>query len=111
MGVTNDYQRRFQEHQSDIHPDSYTYKRRPLELVYVSTFQYINQAILREKQIKRWSKAKKEMLISQNFEYLHLLAACTNGSCFWHYKIIQSQRMFYRAVLKNLFHQTMSGRA
>jgi putative endonuclease len=34
-GVTNDVQRRFLEHQNGDDVDSYTYKRRPVELVFL----------------------------------------------------------------------------
>lgn len=81
-GVTNDYLRRIQEHQSDLYPHSYTHKRRPLTLVYVSAFQDIRKAILREKQIKRWTKIKKEALIQKHFKNLHALAVCQNESHF-----------------------------
>lgn len=69
-GVTNDVYRRLAEHQSgdDIH--SYTYKRRPVQLVFFAEFSDINSAIEKEKQIKKWSKAKKEALINEKFELL-----------------------------------------
>ena len=62
-GVTNDYERRFAEHQEGIDPESYTHSRRPVSLVYVEAFGNILDAIAREKQIQRWSRRKKEALI------------------------------------------------
>jgi putative endonuclease len=69
-GVTNDVQRRFLEHQNGDDVDSYTYKRRPVELVFYAEFSDIRTAIEKEKQVKKWSKAKKEALINNQFDLL-----------------------------------------
>ncbi len=45
VGVTNNVERRFQEHCDRIHPTSYTAKRLPLKLVYVENDQWIQDAI------------------------------------------------------------------
>src|ERR1700674_2184338 len=52
----------------------YTARRRPVELVWQQEFQRITDAIAAERQIKSWSRAKKEALIQGNFELLHLLS-------------------------------------
>src|SRR5690606_40472044 len=62
-GVTNDIDRRLWEHQEGINNECYTYRRRPVKLVYVENFNDVNQAIAFEKQIKGWSRKKKEALI------------------------------------------------
>lgn len=64
VGVTNDIDRRFAEHQDGYNPTSYTHGRRPVELMLVEWFQHIDQAIDREKQLKGWSRKKKEALIA-----------------------------------------------
>lgn len=69
-GVTNDVSRRLAEHQSGDEPKSYTFKRRPVKLVFFAEFSNIDYAIEKEKQIKKWSKAKKEALIEGKFELL-----------------------------------------
>ena len=69
-GVTNDVNRRLAEHQSGDDPTSYTFKRRPVQLVFFAEFSNIDYAIEKEKQIKKWSKAKKEALIEGKFELL-----------------------------------------
>ena len=69
-GVTNDVDRRFNEHQSGISPTSYTFRRRPLRLVYYQMFNDPTQAIAFEKRLKKWSKAKKEALIDGRFNEL-----------------------------------------
>ena len=52
-GVTNNIERRFAEHQNGEDSKAYTYKRRPLTLVFCEEFSDINQAITFEKTSKR----------------------------------------------------------
>jgi putative endonuclease len=52
----------------------YTASRRPVLLVWQQEFLRITDAIAAERQIKGWSRAKKEALIQGNFELLHLLS-------------------------------------
>ena len=68
IGITNDLQKRLCENNTGQDINSYTYSRRPVELKYFETFTEVNQAIAREKQIKGWSRKKKQALIAQNFE-------------------------------------------
>ena len=71
-GVTNNIEKRLAEHNSDNSVTSYTFKRRPVELVYCQEFNDIKQAIELEKQIKGWSRRKKEALINEDWEKLKL---------------------------------------
>lgn len=73
-GVTSNLSKRILEHKGGIHKNSYTYNRRPIELVFYSEFTDINLAIEKEKQIKKWSKAKKEALINEAYDSLPNLA-------------------------------------
>jgi putative endonuclease len=73
-GVTSNLDKRIMEHQDGKYADSYTAKRLPVELVFYAEFTDINFAILKEKQIKNWSRAKKEALIAGDFEELPNLA-------------------------------------
>lgn len=52
----------------------YTAKRRPVSLAYSVHFERITDAIAYERQVKRWTRAKKEALIRGDFELLHELA-------------------------------------
>ena len=70
VGITNNIFRRFEEHQNGIDLKSYTFNRRPLELVYFTSFTNIEVAIEIEKKIKKWSKAKKKALIENRFSDL-----------------------------------------
>ncbi|MEE8483434.1 MAG: GIY-YIG nuclease family protein [Nitrospinota bacterium] len=69
-GVTNNIDKRFYEHQNGLIPGCYTHGRRPVRLVAAEHFNDIRQAIAMEKQIKGWSRKKKEALISGNYEKL-----------------------------------------
>ena len=63
-GVTRAVRRRHTEHKQLLDgQDSYTSRYNLNRLVYVEQFKYINNAIQREKQIKRWSRTKKIALI------------------------------------------------
>lgn len=73
-GVTNDIERRINEHNNDDSGISYTSTRRPVELVFFEEFNDIMQAIELEKQIKGWSRKKKEAFISQNWDELRILS-------------------------------------
>ncbi|MBB5571674.1 MULTISPECIES: GIY-YIG nuclease family protein [Rhizobium] len=61
------------EHNAGIY-DGYTAKRRPVELVFHEIYDRIIDAIARERQIKGWSRRKKEALIALNYEALPALS-------------------------------------
>ena len=71
-GVTNNIEKRLGEHNSGDSITSYTFKRRPVELVYNQQFNDIKQAIELEKQIKGWSRRKEEALINEDWKKLRL---------------------------------------
>lgn len=73
-GVTSNLDVRLAQHYSGFYPDCYTFLSRPVELKCVERFPEPLQAIAREKQIKGWSRKKKEALIMQNWEALKRLA-------------------------------------
>ncbi len=73
-GITSNLTKRIVEHNSGKHKDSYTFKRRPINLEFYAEFTDVNLATQSEKQIKKWSRAKKEALIKNEFEKLPNLA-------------------------------------
>ena len=73
-GVTSNLESRLFKHNSGFHPNSYTASRKPLKLVFYCEFTDINIAIETEKQIKKWSRAKKKALINGEFDSLINLA-------------------------------------
>lgn len=71
-GVTNDLLRRGWEHRNKVH-DGFTKMYNCDRLVYFEWYQDIRQAIERETQIKKWSRAKKDALVaSMNPEWRDL---------------------------------------
>lgn len=79
-GVTNDLDRRLLEHEDGLDPSAYTYRRRPVKLVFHNNFRRIEDAIVAEKQLKGWSRKKKEALINGNWDLIRQLAVCQNES-------------------------------
>jgi putative endonuclease len=63
-GVTNDMERRLWEHKNHL-VRGFTKRYNCDRLVYVETFDEIDQAIAREKQIKGWTRAKKNTLVER----------------------------------------------
>jgi putative endonuclease len=69
-GMTSDLEKRLVQHQEGKTFDGYTSKRRPLKLVWHVECNDPNDAIRIEKQIKGWSRRKKEAIIENNYEDL-----------------------------------------
>ncbi len=66
IGVTNDLQRRISQHYFDSQnaKKSFAGKYNCYDMVYYEGFQYAKDAIAREKQLKKWSRQKKNQLIT-----------------------------------------------
>lgn len=77
-GITNNPDRRINEHNEGVDKNSFTFKRRPVELIFLQDFNNAAQAIYFEKKIKKWSAKKKRALASGNYELLTLLSECRN---------------------------------
>ena len=72
-GCTTNLEQRFGQHLAGEIP-GYTATRRPLEMVWAQECQDVLDAINAERQIKGWSRAKKEALIAQDWDRLSSLA-------------------------------------
>ena len=67
IGVTNNLARRLQEHfQLRGNNTTFAGKHFCYNLVHHEGFQYIDKAIAREKQLKKWSRKKKDWLIEMD---------------------------------------------
>lgn len=64
VGVTENLVRRSYQHKSDVN-DGFTKKYGVHKLVYFEEFQNINDAISREKRIKKWNRQWKLELIEK----------------------------------------------
>ena len=71
-GSTNDINKRLWQHEQGVDPIAYTFSRRPVRLVWASEeVQHYYDALRWERQIKGWSRAKKQALIEGKFDLLH----------------------------------------
>jgi len=64
IGVTNDLGRRIFEHKTKISP-GFTARYDVVMLVWYETYNDINEAIAREKSLKKWQRAWKIRLIME----------------------------------------------
>ena len=62
IGVTNDLRRRISEHKGGM-LEGFTKRYKVHKLVYYEHFDDIKAAIAREKELKGWSRAKKNELV------------------------------------------------
>jgi putative endonuclease len=65
VGVTNDLVRRVYEHRTKV-VDGFTKKYDVAKLVYYEEFDDIENAIVREKRLKKWNRAWKVRTIEAN---------------------------------------------
>lgn len=72
-GQTDNLEERIHQHHAGVFVGCYTFKRRPLELVFSQDFTTREEALESELQIKGWSRKKKEAMISGDWtEVSHL---------------------------------------
>ena len=72
IGITNDLQRRVYEHKMGI-KKGFTQKYGVNQLMYFETFQNIEEAITREKNMKKWKRDWKIKLIEEeNVKWIDL---------------------------------------
>ena len=79
VGHTDDLDLRLAKHQDGTF-GGYTSTRRPIALVYSEGFDCRDDAFHRERQIKGWSRAKKEALAREDWEELRRLAKTAHPS-------------------------------
>ncbi|OGP56776.1 MAG: hypothetical protein A2V67_15010 [Deltaproteobacteria bacterium RBG_13_61_14] len=73
VGSSKDVDERVKAHNKGVGPD-YTRNRRPVLQVYSEECESKTAAVNRERQIKKWTRAKKEALIAGNVEKLRQLS-------------------------------------
>ncbi len=69
VGSTTNAEARIAVHQAGEGGD-YTSRRRPLRVAHIEEFPTLHEAFLAERQVKGWSRAKKEALIRGDYEAL-----------------------------------------
>jgi putative endonuclease len=79
IGVTNDLVRRVGQHKLKI-AESFTKRYEVVRLVYFEAFDQIEQAIQREKRLKKWPRAWKISLIEKdNPDWIDLYPEIAGG--------------------------------
>ena len=79
IGFTNNLTQRLQQHEANAGTNkSFAGRYYCKKLIYYEVFQYVNEAIAREKELKKWSRAKKVKLIEEHNPQWHTL----NGEFF-----------------------------
>jgi putative endonuclease len=74
-GITRrSVEERLSEHAQGLIADCYTFRRRPVKLVFAEHYEMITDAIAAERRIKGWSRAKKEAYIRRDFPALVALS-------------------------------------
>ena len=74
----DDLSPRIEQHNAGAYP-GYTFSRRPVVLVWSEHFDRITDGIAAERQIKGWSRAKKEALIRADWDAIRRLAQRRGG--------------------------------
>ncbi|HAT1660186.1 TPA: GIY-YIG nuclease family protein [Legionella pneumophila] len=69
-GQTDNLEKRLTQHQDKMIPGCYTSTRLPIELKYSQEFMSREEALIAERQIKGWSRRKKEALIKGDWQAL-----------------------------------------
>jgi predicted GIY-YIG superfamily endonuclease len=78
VGHSEDLEYRAGQHHAGTFRDCYTFKRRPLRLVWSQAFPTRIEALEAERQIKGWRRAKKQALIASDWESIGRLARGKN---------------------------------
>src|SRR5688572_3948434 len=73
VGRTSDVTRRLAEHAAGL-GSPYTATRRPVRLVYCESCLSAADACTRERQLKGWTRSKKQALVDGQLERVHHLA-------------------------------------
>jgi putative endonuclease len=73
IGVTNNLRVRVLQHRQET-SKAFTTRYKITRLIYFERFQYIDKAIVREKELKHWTRARKIALIeSRNSTWAELM--------------------------------------
>jgi len=66
VGMSSNFEKRLWEHRNKVYPDSFTSQYHVTRLVHIEPYDRFDQAMAREKQLKRWRRGKKVRLIERD---------------------------------------------
>lgn len=73
IGITGNFERRLIEHRTKKYPKSFTAQYNVTKLVHFEEYTRVEDALVREKQLKGWRRSKKVALIEfANPEWMDL---------------------------------------
>ena len=79
-GITRrSVEERLSEHEQGMYADCYTFRRRPVKLMFSEHYERITDAIAAERRIKGWSRAKKEAYMRGDYPALVALSRCRSN--------------------------------
>jgi len=102
LGITNDVYLREQQHNQGLDTKACTFDKRPVKLVWYQEFLDPNEAISKEKQLKGWSRKKKEALILGQYNKLPELSMNSVKKRFDVLRQAQHDIHMRNNILKNL---------
>ncbi len=73
VGHTDNLEQRLSEHHLGAIKNCYTKDKRPLELMFVQNFQTRDEAFQAERQLKGWSRKKKEAFMRDDWQAIQEL--------------------------------------
>lgn len=73
VGHTDNLDERMRQHEAGK-SDAYTAKRHPLKLIHVEEFETRYEALMMERKLKGWSRAKKLAYIAGDWSAVHRLS-------------------------------------
>jgi predicted GIY-YIG superfamily endonuclease len=79
-GHTDDIDQRIAQHDTGAIPTCFTFKRRPLTMVFTQEFVTREEALVAEQRIKGWSRKKKEAMIQGDWAKVSRLAMNHQGT-------------------------------
>jgi len=79
-GQTDNLEKRIHEHHSGAIRSCYTFKRRPLELMFSQEFPTREEALASERQIKGWGRKKKAAMIRGDWVEISRLARTSTAT-------------------------------
>lgn len=80
-GHTDTLEKRIGEHDAGAIPSCYTFKRRPLQLVFSQDCATREEALAAEQQIKGWGRKKKEAMMRGDWTEVSRLAKSSTPVC------------------------------
>jgi putative endonuclease len=74
IGHTDNLENRVEQHHLKVYSSCYTATRLPVKLIFSQEFATREEALTSERQIKRWSRKKKEALIKNDWNMVSIQA-------------------------------------